>query len=128
MRYLLVILVIVTFVGYSYAEVGDTHPGKVGVAYNIDDGRCFEAIGGTVKADLHFKNLDYDILVVSEIGETFTDDEKVLLNQLSYNYDVTDKLSLFAGLGIGLERFEKFESHRLGEYDKFVSGGVSYKW
>ena len=77
---------------------------------------------------LGIKGVDYDILVASEIGETLTDDSKVFINQISYNYSIKENLGVFAGAGIGLERFEKFEDGRLGEHDKYITAGVSYKF
>ncbi len=128
MKVLGLVLVMLLVCGVALAEVPG-NPVKAGIAYNIDDNHSIEVIGGTVKSDIFaVKNLDYDILVGSEMGGTFTDDDKVFINQISYNYDINDKLGIFVGLGIGLERLEKLEAHRLGEHDKYATAGVSYSW
>jgi len=101
---------------------------KVAATYNLENDEVSEAVGVEVKEDiLGVKNLDYDVLIASDKGETLYDDNKVIINGLSYNYDLNEKASIGIGVGLGLERFEKLEAHRLGEVDKYIYCSVSYK-
>ena len=115
-------------VGNILTDVKDG-PVKMAIVYNLDSHQTVEGIGAAIREDIfNVKNLDYDILIVSANNSTLADDEKVILNQISYNYNFNEKLSAFAGIGIGLSRFEKLESHRFGESDKYASIGVAYQW
>ena len=135
-KLVLVAMLIVGMAGVAQAGIlGDTltdakdGPVKVAIVYNFDSNQTSEGIGGAVNEDIFdIENLDYDILIVSEKNSTLANDEKVVLNQVSYNYNFNDKLSAFAGLGVGISRVEKLESHRLGEMDKYASVGFSYRF
>lgn len=102
---------------------------KVAITYNIDSEQIGEAVGGSVKEDiLGIKNLDLDILVASEeVGDTLKDDDKRVINGISYNYDFTEKLS--AGIGGGLELLEYSDGEiDLKERDKYLYCALSYKF
>lgn len=119
---LTVMVLIFTLIGVAMAATP-----KVAITYNLDSNDVGEAVGASVTEDvLGIKNLDYDILIASGRNSTLADDEKVVINGLSYNYDVTEKLSIGIGAGLGIDRFEKFEAHRLGEMDKFIFASGSY--
>lgn len=129
-KILLVSLVVISFFFIGVLNVGAIDkPVKVAIGYNIDGNTTQELVGTSVKEDLFGVNgLDYDLMLVSDNGETFYSDNKGIGNAISYNYNISDKLSVFVGAGINTQRIEKIETHRLGETDKVVYAGVGGKF
>lgn len=119
------ILISFLFCGDIYAEA----PVKAAILYNLDSNSAEEAVGSTIIPDLfEIENLDYDLLIASETGETLDNDNKTIINGISYNYDISEKWSVGAGVALGLKRFERFSSHRLGEIDKYIYGAVTHNF
>ena len=119
---MILVLMLISLIASPVMAIGPT---KAAILYNIDSHDDAEAIGSAVKEDIFdIEGLDYDVLVASDSGETFENDEKVIVNGISYNYDVKENLGVFLGAGVGTERVNNLKA----EHDKFVYGGVSYQF
>lgn len=122
-KMLSVVMALLLITGVVYAEI----PAKVGILYDIKDSETYEVAGSAIVKDVAgIKNLDIDALIGGEIETMLSNDDKIALTGISYNYDLNDKLSAGIGVAVGLKRIEKLEEHRLGESKAGIYGVITY--
>lgn len=121
----LMLIMVSVFVSPVFAEI----PAKVGILYELTDNERLEVAGTAVVKDIAgIKGLDIDALIAGEIETMLTNDDKIALTGLSYNYDVNEKLSVGAGVAVGLKRIEKLAEGRTGEFKGGIYAFGSYRF
>ena len=134
MKKLIVLALLIGIVligGVAQAEISETYPAKVCASYNLDDHRTETAVGTSIKKDVFVKGLDIDFLVSSDTSEVLSSDEINGIVGASYNKNITDKLGVLAGIGLGFKDcldIQQIRDKDNIEIDKYAYAGISYKW